>query len=509
MDQVARNEGLLNTARDYFYFVTEFFEPINASATHIYHSALELSPLSSIVRRLYYHQQQIPLPRVLVGTWDSWDQGTAISGTCGRGGYCSYTWSPCGQFVAVHAEGVWTEQVHDHEIVEIRDGVTLQLLSTLTPPDAQLFGGPSYSPDGSSLASLTDTSLIIWDIQTGGVAKKMQHNSTEDILDVSLVWSLDGGTIGTIFRYWGSETWNMHTCDVISGTILSSITFQSGDNPHLWAHNTSFHVMTTGWDGQTPTINIFEVGSTLIKIESFQINLWATGWTRSSQEEPLYEINSFSPTTYHISICDGDSFAILDVWSSECLLEQKGLLGSDCFSFEGSLYAACWDHGNGIHIWKYTSGHYTLWGELPLQKSSSDNSQPLYFSPLLSSILSSLNPESLWVWQLDVSPSTVTTSPFWPCFWPSSLFFPTSRFTRYSSHSARKTTKTSNNQIVLQNTTVAKHYLLNGRRRPRDPPNTRVPHHATDRPPRPGRTPETESTAQSKTLEGSEERTPR
>ncbi|KAF9649802.1 hypothetical protein BDM02DRAFT_3094169, partial [Thelephora ganbajun] len=46
-------EGLLDTARDYSQFVRTFFEPISVSATHIYHSALELSPFSSIVRKRY------------------------------------------------------------------------------------------------------------------------------------------------------------------------------------------------------------------------------------------------------------------------------------------------------------------------------------------------------------------------------------------------------------------------------------------------------------------------
>jgi hypothetical protein len=145
------------------------------------------------------------------------DQGTAISGTCGRYGYCSYTWSPCGQFVATHVGG----DVQD--TVEIWDGVTLQLLSTLTRPDghspaslsdissstfsapnAYLSGRPSYSPDGSSLASLTNTSLIIWDIQTGGMTKEIGLYSTGYVSDVSLVWSLDGGTVGTTFHDQGT-----------------------------------------------------------------------------------------------------------------------------------------------------------------------------------------------------------------------------------------------------------------------------------------------------------------
>ena len=56
-----------------------FFEPISASAAYIYHSALELSPLSSIIRRLYYHQPRTSLPRVIVGNLDLWDRGLAAS----------------------------------------------------------------------------------------------------------------------------------------------------------------------------------------------------------------------------------------------------------------------------------------------------------------------------------------------------------------------------------------------------------------------------------------------
>ena len=48
-NQVAKDSQLRDTAQDYLHFVAKFFEPINASATHIYHSALELCPASSIV----------------------------------------------------------------------------------------------------------------------------------------------------------------------------------------------------------------------------------------------------------------------------------------------------------------------------------------------------------------------------------------------------------------------------------------------------------------------------
>ena len=463
INQVSRNKKLLDTTRDFFQFVIEFFEPINASATHIYHSALALSPPSSIVQRLYYHQHHTPLPSVVVGSWDSWDQGIAIEGTGGEGSYDSYTWSPCGQFVATHAK----EVDQGLQIVEIRDGLTLELLSTLTAPDdhpiptyfrntyslapvhhtlystlatpdpslgdgstgspgghsipplpstslptptipnTYLIGGPTYSPDGCFLASVSCTSLIIWDIQTGGVSKEIKHSIG---IDVSLVWSLDGGTIGTIFYDKSSGIWTVNTCDIASGTTPSSITLQSTDKPYLWAHNTSFHVMATGRDGQTLTINIFVVGSVLTKLESFQINLWTpTRWLRSSHQSPSYKIKSFSPTTCHISIDMGHSFVILDVQSSECLLMQDGQFSSGCFSADGSLFTAYWDRDNHIHIWKRSPAHYTFWRKFPLQEPYHHTS-PLHFSPTMLSILGGFpDTNTLQVWRLD-GPLPITPS---------------------------------------------------------------------------------------------------
>ena len=184
INQVTRDDKLLDTARDCFNFVTKFFEPISVSATHIYHSALELSPLSSIVRKLYYHQQHAPFPKIVAGIPKAWNGSIYIPVTQ-PGAPC--TWSQCGQFVATG----------DKTTVKIWDPLSSELLSTLTKPDAHLTGELAYSPDGCSLASLSNASLIIWDIQTGGVVKEIEYSDTNN---VSLMWSLDGGTICATFR---------------------------------------------------------------------------------------------------------------------------------------------------------------------------------------------------------------------------------------------------------------------------------------------------------------------
>jgi hypothetical protein len=317
---------------------------------------------------------------VVAGSWDSWDQGKTIKGAGVGNGYNSYTWSPCGQFIAVHAK----------EYVQIWDRLTLELLSTLALPGGFFIGGPIYSPDGHSLASLSNASLIIWDIQTGGVTKAIEHSATKG---ASLVWSLDGGVIGTIFHDEDSELWTVNTCDIASSTILSSITLHSTDKPHLWAHKTSFQVMITGRGGDAPIISIFEVGSILTKVESFLLNI-----------RPTCQIKSFSPTTYHISINMGNSFAILDIRSSKHLLEQGGELNYGCFSSDGSLFAAC---GYDIHIWKHMYGHYTQQRLFPTQKPPYHNANPLHFSPTSVSILCGIpDTDTLQVWHLD-GPSIV------------------------------------------------------------------------------------------------------
>ena len=352
--------------------MTTFFEPINLSAPHIYHSALELSPLSSIVRKLYYHQR-IPFPKVATGIPDSWDSSTAIS-SLDYSHESSVTWSPCGQFVATRTKAT----------VEVRDALTFELTTTLQPTEttSQLLGILAYSPDGRSLACASDTAFIIWDIQTGGVVKENQRNGTAFY---SLVWSLDGGSIGTL----GQEThsWTVRIYDVVSGTARPPIPLQSYDKPVLWAHGESFRVMTTARNGDTSIIDIFEVGPAPTMIESFSVKL-----------ESYTHFFSFSPTTYRISL-DSHShgtIVILDVRNSTEVLSVRGQsFFLHHFSPDGSLFVA--SGGGSICIWKYDAGQYISWGEFPSPVGPDPH---LLFSPTSPSILGH-SQDALRLWRLD------------------------------------------------------------------------------------------------------------
>ena len=384
MNQGSGNEEILNTARDYFYFATKFFEPISVSATHIYHSALELSPLSSIVRRLYYQRRHTSSPRVIVGNQDSWDQQLVIS--------CKYdhnlcAWSPCGRFIAAGNKG-W-------DGVEIRDSLSFELLSTLIPTRSNRggighfsLGQLGYSMDGRSIASTFGTLLIIWDIQTGGVTEEIHCFG---VRVVALVWSLNGSTIGIISESMTPNHYLVSIYNTAPGTKHCLGTLPSASKPYIWAYDTSFRVMTTARDNEGLIIDVFEVGPVLTEIESFRI-----GSLRGR-----LRVESFSQSTYRISISVGRGHFVFDVRTSRCLLNAKHT-GFHCFSSDGSLSVDV--SGHAVRIWKYTSNGYTPWREFPFQfQPSSFLRHSLQLSPTSSLLLARCG-TILRLWRLDGPP---------------------------------------------------------------------------------------------------------
>jgi len=332
--------------------------------------------MSSIIQKLYFRQRITCSPRVIIGNPESWAQTIGTSGKDPYNGPCD--WSPCGQFIAAQTR----------KAVEIRNQLTLELITILQPTETtpRLTGPLAYSPDGRSIACASDTAILIWDIQTGGVAKEIECSPK----NISLVWSSGGGAICTL-NLEDQVTFVAHTYDIPSGRASSRGTpFHSEDNPYLWCHCGSFEVMTTVRGKNRHTIKISLVGSTLTRAQSFSPPLSNA------------KIGTFSPATHRISTSAGKTLRILDIRKSECLLVQTGYhFLSHCFSSDGSLFAA--SHESAIHIWKYDSG-YTLWREFQCQGWSNS---PLRFSPALSSFLGHSG-DILQVWHLHELPSVPT-----------------------------------------------------------------------------------------------------
>ena len=233
--------------------------------------------------------------------------------------------------------------------------------------------------------------LVIWDIQTGGVAKEIEYGSGNS---VALAWSLDGSTIGLISHEdLFTHNYTVYIYNVASGMMHSPGTLPSTDVPCLFAYDTSFRVMATAQGDVGLIIDVFEVGPVLTKIESFRI-------------EPLrgyLRVESFSHSTYRISISVGDDYFVFDIRTSHRLLSAKGL-GSHSFSSNGSLFGGVSVSGDTVHIWKYTSGgYYTPWREFPLQGSTLYFYISLQFSPTSSLLLARCG-TILRLWRLDGPP---------------------------------------------------------------------------------------------------------
>ena len=317
---------------------------------------------------------------MVIGVPDSWDPSTAAS--TAHSYYLSSTWSPCTRFVAVVAE----------EAVEIWDALTLKLLTTLQSPrvTTRFRHGLAYSPEGRSLAGCSDTGIIIWDTQTGGVVKEVDCGVTSDGLE--LVWSLDGNVIATLSSQ-VSEALTVHTYDIATGTTLSSSTFLSREKSYIWAHDKSFRIVMAGQDRKGWKIDIFEVGSALTKVESFPFRLNCP-------------FEGFSTTTYRVSLSTaGDrdhdpELLIWDIRNSKVLLQETGNYWHFSFSPDGSFLAAF--TGDRLLVWMYASGSYTRWREFQQTPT------PLQFSPSSSSILGCAG-TLLRVLHLDHSPAAHVT----------------------------------------------------------------------------------------------------
>ena len=431
---MAKNQQLADIARDYFYFVTKFFGVISVSAPHIYHSALVISPHSSVIRKNYYCQPfWHAKPWAVYGVPSSWDLNTFLNVH-----YASYTWSPCGQFFSTLSSSS----------VEEWDATILEKRSHLQPhaarkvwsvhdyfPDAL-----AYSPDGHSLSCFFGSVIVIWDLKTGGVVEEIETNVPSGHNPYILVWSSDETTIHALFleededveedgdgeedgdseesgdsdeeghpsehrawkknRAWEKDrawvkdrAWAVTAYDITSGKKAYGSIVQSSVKPHLWLHGTSLQVMAMVYDNNSQaTINILEIQPNSINnlIESFPVNnlieLLPQGTsTRISFSPSTYQVSAVTPVT-------GTLF-VFDIQSSKVLLQRDGYYPQrgSCFSPDGSLLAA-FQPERKVIVWEYMPEQgYTLQTTLPFQDSYKSGLQGSEFSPLSSAILMSSN----------------------------------------------------------------------------------------------------------------------
>ena len=207
-------------ANDGKRFLLEHFDTILNSPSHIYHSALPLSPVSS---RLYKHYiaKTSGVVKIMRGLQAGW-------------GVCSRT--------TLLDSFTRTMSHHNNSIAVCSKSRGIFILNTITGSQSGVLSGHTrevncvvFSSDGTSLVSGSyDKTVKLWDVQTGGVVKTFFGH-------MNIVWSVSISADSTIIAS-GSEDktiilWNVQTGEsyhtIQQPDSVSHITLSPTDPQHI------------------------------------------------------------------------------------------------------------------------------------------------------------------------------------------------------------------------------------------------------------------------------------
>ena len=378
-----QDSSILDLTNDCFQFVSEFFEVIIISAPHIYHSALLLSPKTSLVWRLYEPQVN-PLARVVQGVPTSWDH--CFSGTRYPGVICAIAWSPCSRFIAI----AWDKSCD----VVILDAVTLKSLHTMHPqhqwvswdklvfsPDSYLLAGYSYSHD----------CIISWDLQTGGLISNISTSGTRRCNSMS--YSGYGTMLGGLFDQETIVTYN-----VFSGKQISFHSVQGFMSGTIWTQGEylQFAIMEPG------AVTIWEVSFALSHPPT-QVN--SLPIPDNFSKEGLV----FLPTHSLLAFILQGRVIVWNAQHQVVLLDSIDVKDPKNMSFspDGHFFV-CGSKGPEFHLWKESPNGYLHQKFTP----STGSTNPV-ISPNGKTIISS-GSSVLQLWHTTsslTSPPCITTQP--------------------------------------------------------------------------------------------------
>ena len=317
--------------------MTSFFEVIGASASHIYHSAVPLSPRASLLWRLYEPHVR-PLVRVVHGIPTSWDSSAATF-------KCAHTilamaWSPCSRFIAVATEPAGG--------IQILDAVTLDSLLTTSPiPHLGYYFDLIFSPGGHLLTLCFKSSnkrhIASWDLQTGGLTSNLEIDD-EGKGYQSMTYSECGTMVGCLFTHDSSSV--ICTCNTLTSTNIATHSFK-GKAIDIWVHGEFLQFATL----EDADITIWEAGFTFVKPPAILQSL-----SIPHNIDPSCNV-LFNPTLLNLACYSNDNHLIVwDTQNSILLLDSADSYWS-AFSLDGQLFAY-WA-GSELSIQKHSPTGYT------------------------------------------------------------------------------------------------------------------------------------------------------
>ena len=320
-----------------------FYEVISTSASHIYHSALPLSPKKSIVWELY-EQYAHPLVRIVQGAPMSWDP--AIATVKPLGGLCNPVWSPCNRFIAFPS--LRGQEVH------ILDAVTLKQLKLFEYPGnyPRLV---AFSPDSHMLACLGSGTghLVCWDVQTGVPVCKIPIGVGSVEEPSSFTYSVSGTTLGVLFYcfepYPIKHSINIY--NILSGMLVFCHQIGEVAVPTIWTHGGSIQFAVLN----VQSICIWEVGFTS-KNPPIKVNSLPTPDTLDPWGKLI-----FHPTPPRLAFNLDKTLLVWDTHCSKLLLNCVDFWKRHTATFSpGGCLFACATLTGEIYLWEESPTGYIL-----------------------------------------------------------------------------------------------------------------------------------------------------
>ena len=295
----------------------EHFDTIHNSPSHIYHSALPLSPPSWLHK--CYRAELSHIAKVVKGPTE---------------------WGKCSRTVVLD-EYTCTLSHHNHSIAVASKSRDIIILDTITGTQAAVLSGHTdfvncivFLSDGTSLVSGSDDKTVkVWDAQTGGVVKTL-YGHTKPIVSVSV--SADHATAASgswdcTICLWDIKTGGCH-CTINQKSSVEHVIFSPTDPQHLisicddqvWQWDANGHKIKPPFDGEH--VSFSSDGAQFIScykkaIRVYNSNSGATV-VKLKTTDSKFPWCSFSPDSRLVAVAVGRVVHCWDITSSKpCLVE--------------------------------------------------------------------------------------------------------------------------------------------------------------------------------------------
>lgn len=309
--------SLLHSVEESKTFVLHFYDPVEDSAPHVYHSALPMVPKSSFLRTWYQHELSGEVS-VVSGVADSWDGSIRTI----EAGYAvtSIAFSKKGGVIAVGGDRV--------QIFETATGVCVGTLEHEWKVQSVTF-----SPDDTLVATGSyDNVVRIWDVETGELGESfVAHTGGVN----SVAFSPDGAKIAS-----ASSDHSVRVWDVASGTCETTLEGHTDAVRSVCWLRAGNEVVSGAWDG---TVKVWDT-LTAVASQTFTVSV--------DEVIPVWSITTSLDSHKIAAGCGDGNVHIFDVRAEEKLVVIEatggGVRAVD-FSPDGNQLA--YTPGSSIYVW--------------------------------------------------------------------------------------------------------------------------------------------------------------